>query len=87
MIALATKELTLYYREGCHLCDDMAFSLQEMIAGANWTIRRIDIDRDEALRQRFNADVPVLCLGEEMICKHFLDREALDRVLCSRTAS
>jgi hypothetical protein len=75
------KILTLYYREGCHLCEDMAFSLRELIAGTGWTLIRIDIDSNEPLRQRFNADVPVLCLGEDIICRHFLDRERLARFL------
>ena len=81
MTGSATPELTMYYREGCHLCDDMAFSLREMIAGKECSVEYVDIDRDEELRQRFNADVPVLCSGEETLCQHFLDQETLARWL------
>ena len=74
--------LTLYYREGCHLCDDMAFALRELLDDAVWRrLERVDIDRDAILRERYNADVPVLCLGDEIICRHFLDRKRLQQVL------
>ncbi len=73
--------LTLYFREGCHLCDDMAFALRELLDADRHRIERVDIDRDATLRERYNADVPVLCLGDEVICRHFLDRERLQQVL------
>jgi len=76
-----TLRLTLYYREGCHLCDDMAFALGQLLDPSVCSLERVDIDRDVTLRQRFHADVPVLCHGGEVICKHFLDRERLDKVL------
>ncbi len=74
-------QLTLYYREGCHLCDDMAFSLRELLAASQHRVEHVDIDRDKVLRQRFMADVPVLCHGDEVICKHFLDAEKLQQFL------
>ena len=74
-------QLTLYYREGCHLCDDMAFSLRALLADTAHRVKHVDIDRDEALRQRFTADVPVLCHGDEVVCKHFLDLEKLTQFL------
>jgi hypothetical protein len=73
--------LTLYYREGCHLCDDMEFSLRDLIAHTNWSIHKVDIDLDETLRQRFNADVPVLYAGEKFVCRHFLDIAVLGSIL------
>jgi thiol-disulfide isomerase/thioredoxin len=72
---------TLYYREGCHLCDDMALSLRELLAATAHRVEHVDIDRDEALRQRYTSDVPVLCCGEEVICRHFLDAERLAQFL------
>lgn len=74
-------QLTLYYREGCHLCDDMAFSLRELLVADEQQVEYVDIDRDETLRQRFTADVPVLCCGDDVICKHFLDPARLEQFL------
>ena len=75
-------ELTLYYREDCHLCDAMrkalvAFSRKQH--PLSW--REIDIDRDPDLIRRYDARVPVLCRGESEICHFFFDETALRETL------
>ncbi len=69
--------LTVYSRIGCHLCDDMQAQLMRLQSQLNFEFDVIDIDEDEALRERFNAKVPVLALGEDVICCHFLDERSL----------
>jgi hypothetical protein len=73
-------ELVLYGRAECGLCDEM---LDEILALAEprLRIRRVDVDSDPALVRRFGADVPVLCLDDEVLCRHVLDAERLARVL------
>jgi len=71
-------QLTLYYREKCHLCDAMrkalvAFSRNR--EAIEW--REIDIDRDVELIRRYDVLVPVLCLGDREVCHHFFDESAL----------
>jgi len=39
--------------------------------------QEIDIDRDIDLIRRYDVLVPVLCIGEQEICHHFFDEEAL----------
>jgi len=73
--------LTLYWREGCHLCEDMERTLAELVDPSRYRLQRIDIDRNEALQQRYNADVPVLCLNEQELCRHFLDLTAVEAAL------
>ena len=71
-------ELTLYYREHCHLCDAMRKALMTFsrISGPlEWS--EVDIDRDIELIRRFDTRVPVLCRGESEICHHFFDEPAL----------
>jgi hypothetical protein len=41
----------------------------------NW--REIDIDRDVNMIRQYDAQVPVLCYGEQEICHHFFDEKAL----------
>ena len=43
--------------------------------------REIDIDRDRELIRRYDARVPVLCLGEQEICHFFFDESALAAAL------
>lgn len=69
--------LTLYMRRGCHLCEDMQQQLGELLEPGSVSITLIDIDKDDALKTRFNEWVPVLMHGEQEICHHFLDLKAL----------
>ncbi|MFK7892529.1 MAG: glutaredoxin family protein [Granulosicoccus sp.] len=70
-------QLTLYRREGCHLCEDMEQQLAELLEPGSHSLERVDIDEDETLRDQFNVRVPVLFLGELELCEHFLDLEAV----------
>ena len=51
--------LTLYTREGCHLCDEVFELLQRYSAYLPGT-REVDIDSDPALRQQWDTWVPVV---------------------------
>jgi len=75
--------LTLYTRHNCSLCEDMLFILNDFSDDLNYTVSLIDIDLDAATRDRFNDLVPVLKLGDEEICHHFFDREALIQTLAA----
>lgn len=84
-----TGRLRLYVRIGCSLCEDMLLDLQQLIA-TEWPGRLeapqlFDIDEDEQLRARFHAQVPVLMLGEQELCRYYLDpsavRDAVEREL------
>ena len=81
--ALQPAPLTLYWRDGCHLCEDMETTLSELISADRYRLKRIDIDQDPALQTRYNADVPVLCLNGEELCRHFLDLTAVESALAS----
>ncbi len=48
--------VTLYTREGCHLCDDAYKTLIDF--GLQPTL--VDIDKDNVLREQFNECVPVV---------------------------
>jgi len=71
-------ELTLYYREHCHLCDAMRKALVAFTRkhpDISW--REIDIDRDTALIERYDTKVPVLCSDRHEICHFFFDEPAM----------
>jgi len=75
-------ELILYYREQCHLCDAMRKALVVFThkhQQVSWL--EVDIDRDIELIRRYDALVPVLCLGNTEICHYFFDESALVAVL------
>ncbi len=75
------RQLVLYYREGCHLCETMLQALRGLQSGLAFDLALIDIDREPALRQRYDEWVPVLCHGELEICHYHLDLSALNAAL------
>jgi hypothetical protein len=72
--------LVIYTRRDCSLCEVMATGVRRVV-GPDRPLAMIEIDDDPALVQRFGADIPVLCLDGEVICKHFLHEERLRAVL------
>ena len=82
---MAKPELTLYYREGCHLCETMLQALRGLQPRLGFDLKRVDIDRDAVLRQRYDEWVPVLCHGDREICHYHLDEVALMAVFSTPT--
>lgn len=78
-----TPTLTLYYREGCHLCETMLQALRGLQPRLEFEIRLLDIDRDPRLAQRYDEWVPVLLGGEQEICHYHLDQAALEAFLAT----
>ena len=70
--------LTLFYRSGCSLCEDMQRELLESQLVDAASLRCIDIDTDPVIRQRYDHKVPVLTGEDDVeICHYFLDQQAL----------
>ena len=80
-------QLTLYFREGCHLCEDMEQLLHELLDPQSFQLHKVDIDDDEILRASYNARVPVLSCEDIEVCEHFLDLDALRNALKQAHAS
>ena len=76
----------MYYREGCHLCEQMTASLrwlQVELADSTlaFEIQLVDIDRDTELRKRYDVDVPVVACAGEVICFHFFEEDMIREAL------
>ena len=74
-------ELTLYYREGCHLCEVMLQALRGLQRRLEFELQLVDVDRDAELARRYDEWVPVLCLGEREVCHYHLDEQVLRQFL------
>ncbi len=69
--------LIVYYREGCHLCDEMAVHLHKFQTEFAYQLEWVDIDKDPELKKRYNVDIPVVRYQGEVIFYHFFDEEQL----------
>jgi len=63
----------------------MLYTLNDFSADLSYSVSLVDIDldSDSAIREQYNDLVPVLKLGDEEICHHFFDREALIQSLAA----
>ncbi|MFP6602660.1 MAG: glutaredoxin family protein [Pirellulaceae bacterium] len=52
-------ETILYTRQGCCLCDEARTTLEQH----GLTVQSVDIDRDPALRDKYDLLVPVVWIG------------------------
>ena len=70
-------QLSLYTRHGCHLCEDMEQAVSELATELNFLIEIIPIDNNTELEHSYGHLVPVLMMGDNVICEYFLDKSAL----------
>ncbi|RDH86244.1 MAG: thioredoxin family protein [endosymbiont of Escarpia spicata] len=74
--------LKLFYRDGCHLCEDMLEQLQQLQREQMFPLELVDVDRDPATQARYNDIVPVLENGDGIqLSEYFLDEAGLRRYL------
>ena len=78
---ILTHEVIVYYREGCHLCEQVVASLFQLQEELGYKIKQIDIDDDSELREKYNVDVPDVSYCDEVIFYHFFDEVALRNAL------
>lgn len=51
--------ITLYGRQGCHLCDEARAVVERVCADTGERYVEVDVDTDPELVRRFNDEVPV----------------------------
>jgi len=52
--------VTVYSRKTCHLCDIAIENLESVKAELNFEIKKIDIDGDSELINKYGEEVPVI---------------------------
>lgn len=75
-----SRSLTLYYRSGCHLCEQMLNELRGLY-GKELPVTLIDVDGDESLQLRYGHRVPVLVGGDHVLSGGRLDHASVEAYL------
>lgn len=80
---MQSKKLIVYGREGCHLCEEMITSLQDLQKKSRFEFEVVNIDDDERLAQLYTERVPVLFAVNENkeLCHYFLDTAVVNAYL------
>ena len=71
------RRVTLFGRDGCHLCDDARAVLDRV--GEPYEL--VDIEADDALFKRYLERIPVVTVDGEERFEFFVDEEELRRLL------
>lgn len=74
-------EVTLYTRQGCHLCEEAKSQIAPLLAEFGARLCEVDIDGHPELRELYNLDVPVIFLAGRKVAKHRVDVVQLKRQL------
>jgi glutaredoxin len=75
------RVVTLYGRDGCHLCEDALRTLRNLAPSLRFEIEEVDIESDEALLQRYVFAIPVVAVGEMEIAQAPISAVALEEAL------
>jgi hypothetical protein len=72
------KEVILYTRPGCHLCEEARQSISALQdVGYRFELSELDIEADEELLRKFVERIPVVAVDGEIVSELTLDRSAL----------
>ena len=87
LIIAGPREITMYTREGCHLCDEAKAAMMPLLSEYGAKLREVDIDDDPVLFERYTDDVPVIFIGGHLFAQHRINpvllRERLEETKSS----
>jgi glutaredoxin len=67
------RQVVLYSRPRCHLCD----AAREALAAAGFAFREVDIDQDPVLKAEYGTTIPVVEVGGVPVFEGGMDASGL----------
>jgi glutaredoxin len=80
---LEHREVIVYSRKGCHLCEIVKESLVKLHKRGGFQWREVDVDSDAQLRRQYNDQVPVVFINGRKAFKYRMDEQEFLRKLAS----
>ena len=87
LAASGPRDVTLYTRPGCHLCDEVRSAIAPLLREFGAVLREVNIDGDPVLKERYGWDIPVVFIGPKKAAKHRVDLKQFRRQLRDATAT
>ncbi len=81
-----SRDVVLYTRRLCGICDDTAIELRRLRDDLGFTLIERDVDDDDALRARYNDVIPAVAVGERIVAQAPIDPETLREALVAALA-
>ena len=80
------RQVTLYTRDGCHLCEEARKALDGARAREPFDLQIVDIDSDVELRRLYDYEVPVIAIDGVKAFKYRVsEAELLKKLRARRT--
>ncbi|PYX31402.1 MAG: hypothetical protein DMG80_10225 [Acidobacteria bacterium] len=77
------REVIVYSRKGCHLCEIVKESLVKLHKRGGFDWREVDVDSNAELRRQYNDQVPVVFINGRKVFKYRMDEQEFLRKLAS----
>jgi hypothetical protein len=74
---MTDSRLVFYYRDGCHLCEELASLLHRGWPMILDKLEWVDVDRSPAARESYGLRIPVLEQGGRVLCELKPDPQCL----------
>lgn len=84
------KQLTIYSRPGCHLCDDMKKVIARVLGQLpprTIAVTEVDVSTDAALERMYGQEIPVLSIDGRKSAKYRITEAELKRKLLKTVTS
>jgi glutaredoxin len=81
LAAAGPREVTLYTRPGCHLCEEAKKAIANLMREFGAALREVNIENDAVLEERYGWDIPVIFIGARKAAKHRVDVDQFRRQL------
>jgi glutaredoxin len=81
LAAAGPREVTLYTRPGCHLCEEAKAAIAPLLREFAAVLRQVNIEKDAVLEERYGLDIPVIFIGARKAAKHRVDVQQFRRQL------
>ena len=69
------REVVVYSRRGCHLCEIMKEKLVKLERRGGFRWREVDVETEDGLRRQFTDEVPVVFIDGRKAFKYRLDEQ------------
>jgi glutaredoxin len=69
--------INLYGKPGCHLCDDVRHVLESVQTSYQFELCELNIMEDEALFDKYCAEIPVVTIDGEYFCQYSITENEL----------
>ena len=73
LAACGPREVTLYSRPGCHLCEEAKEAIAPVLRECGAALHEVNIEGDAVLEERYGWDIPVIFIGARKAAKHRVD--------------